>query len=145
MQRPGGGRPREIEVLFDPGKPEKDLYDALAEQQAELLEINSSQLRRFFGEIKDLFRQFNALIAGISDAEQKENVYRTKIEPRFKLVRSKVAYASRPGGQSTIPREFAQFLEQAISKVNNSVDFARFVTHLEAVVGFMYGKGKVKK
>ncbi len=130
-------------VLFDPARTEKELYDELAERQAERLEINSSQLRRFFGEVKDLFRQFTALIAGETDDQRKDAVYRQKIEPRFKMVRSKVAYAMRKGGRAPLRREFAEFLQQGISRVTDHQQFTRFVLHFEAVVGFMYGKEKV--
>jgi CRISPR type III-A-associated protein Csm2 len=132
-------------VLFDPSKPDKELFDGLAEQQADMLEINSSQLRRFFGEIKDLYRQFNAQVAGEAEESKKEQVYKQRIEPRFKMVRSKVAYASRPGGQAKVSAEFARFLQDGIKKVADHKQFVRFVMHLEAVVGFMYGKGKVRQ
>ena len=120
------------------------MYDTLAEEQADMLEINSAQLRRFFGEIKDLYRQFNSLTAGKTDDSERAQVYRERIEPRFKLIRSKVAYAKRSGGQSQLKREFAEFLEQDIASVSDHRQFAKFVTHLEAVIGFMYGKGKVR-
>ncbi len=143
---PGGHRSRpEIEVLFDPSKPDVELFDTLAERQAEMLEVNSAQLRRFFGEIKDLYRQFNALTAGTNNDAEKQAVYRQRIEPRFKMVRSKVAYATRAGGQARLPREFAQFVQQGIERVADHKQFVRFVMHFEAVVGFMYGKGKVKQ
>jgi CRISPR-associated protein Csm2 len=136
-------RDQSAKPLFDPTRPESELFDTLAETQAEQLEkINSSQLRRFFGEIKDLYRRFNALTAGKNDQEKKD-IYRTHIEPLFKMVRSKVSYATR-AGQSKVPRSFAEFLEGGIAKVQNHEDYRRFVLHLEAVVGFMYGKGKVE-
>jgi len=136
-------RDQSAKTLFDPKRPESELFDTLAEQQADQLErINSSQLRRFFGEIKDLYRRFNALTAGKNDQEKKD-IYRTHIEPLFKMVRSKVSYATR-AGQSKVPRSFAEFLETGIAKVQNPEDYRRFVLHLEAVVGFMYGKGKVE-
>jgi hypothetical protein len=41
------------QALFDPSKPRTELVDQLAEKQAEQLrEVTSSQLRRFFGEVK---------------------------------------------------------------------------------------------
>jgi CRISPR type III-A-associated protein Csm2 len=147
----GGSNPRQehrtnVQVLFDPGKPDAELFDALAEKQAEQLQINSNQLRRFFGELKELYRQFNALVANeAGDEKKQEAVYRLKIEPRFKMIRSKVAYATRAGGQSKLPAEFAQFFQEGIQKVTDHRQFVRFVMHVEAVVGFMYGKGKVRQ
>ncbi len=132
-----------VAALFDPQKTEQELYDSLAEQQAEQLEpINSSQLRKFFGEIKDLYRQFDSLTATANDAD-KDRIYREKIEARFKMVRSKVAYAERPSAR--LAKSFAGFLKHGIKQVQNGRDFTRFVHHFEAVVGFMYGLEKVRK
>ena len=137
-----------IEVLFDPSKEDTELFDTLAEQQANQFPdrfINSAQLRRFFGEIKDLYRQFNALAAGEATEAKKQEAYRREVEPRFKMIRSKVAYATRPGGQAKLPSEFARFLQEGIHKVTDHRQFRRFVMHVEAVVGFMYGKDKVRQ
>lgn len=138
----GGGEAPSFTPLFDPKKPEQELYDTLAEQQAEQLEINSSQLRKFFGEVKELYRQFDTSTATASDAE-KDRIYQEKIEARFKMLRSKVAYAKRPSIR--LNRAFAAFLEHGISAVKNRTDFVRFVHHFEAVVGFMYGNERVKQ
>lgn len=145
-----GRRNGPFKVLFNPAVEDRDLYDTLAEQQAMAMPsgrdaINSSQLRRFFGEVKDLYRQYNALVAGKPDPAQRAEIYRRQIEPRFKLVRSKVAYANRPGGQGKIPDEFSRFLSDGIAKVRDHEQFVRFVTHFEAVVGFMYGNDRVSK
>lgn len=131
-----------VSILFDLEKTDTELFDTLAEKQAEQLEINSSQLRRFFGELKDLYRQWRSVVANRSD-EERETIYRAQFEPRFKMIRSKVSYATRSGGQAKLDRRFADFLMGCIAKVNSSRDFERFITFFEAVVGFMYGKGKV--
>ena len=148
QRREGGHRPNQggapITVLFDPDKPEQELYDTLAETQAQALQINSSQLRKFFGEAKDLYRQFNALTAAATNDTEKDRVYRERIEARFRMLRSKVSYAQRRGGQAPLDDGFATFLKQAIQKVKNHQHFVRFILHFEAVVGFMYGLGKVR-
>lgn len=63
------------------------------------------------------------------------------------MIRSKVAYGSRQGSQGKLTKEFADMLKHGIAKVRpgNKEDFIKFVMHLEAVVGFMYGKGKISK
>ena len=137
-------------VCFDPEASPTDLFDTKAEQQAKAFPegrdaVNSSQLRRFFGEVKDLYRQFEARAKPL-DENEREQIYRQEIEPRFKMVRSKVSYASR-AGQSKVPEDFAKFLKTGIERVRpgNVQDFRHFVMHFEAVVGFMYGLGKVSK
>ncbi len=137
----GSGRSSAGPPTFDPSKPLVDLVDRLAEEQARIITesrekkgLGSSQLRRFFGDVKDLYRQW-----------QRGADYREQIEPRFKMIRSKASYASRPGSQTSIPREFHEFLDNGVSKVTNEEQFKAFVQHFEAVVGFLYGSGKVGK
>lgn len=143
--RPEQTRKLAAKVYFDPKCSDAELFDTLAEQQCDALEkINSTQLRRFFGEIKDLYRRFSSLTVAC-DPEETQEVYQTTIEPLFKMVRSKVSYATRAGGQSKLNEKFARMLSEGIAKVNDPEQFRRFVLHLEAVVGFMYGKGKVTR
>ena len=144
------GRQADTGPFFDPQESETRLYDELAEKQAKAMpdnrkhRITSSQLRRFYGEIKTLHRQYDAATRG-QGRERKNEIYQRSFEPQFRMVRSKVAYAGRRSGQSGVPKEFATMLEKGISKVRNgrSEDFEKFVTHLEAVVGFMYGRDRV--
>ncbi len=155
-RNPGGGgvrtsnRPNDrgakstVTVYFDPSKSEAELFNELAEKQCDALEkINSNQLRRFFGEIKDLYRRYESLTASVSEPPEREKIYRDRIEPLFKMVRSKVSYATRAGGQSKLNSGFAQMLSEGIQKVHDPDQFRKFVMHLEAVVGFMYGNDKV--
>lgn len=159
--RPGGGRPNQhgggggaqnrgprpanpANSLFDVSKPDAELYDQIAEKQADIFaqldrRIPSSQLRRFFGEVKELFRRFNSQTAANSNKTE-DDVYRQSIEPQFRMIRSKVAYTLGRQGSSSVPREFADFLSEGIKKVDSAKNFRRFVLHFEAVVGFMYGK-----
>lgn len=147
-QQGGGSAP--MQLFFDPDKPEVELYDHLAEQQADAMPgdngwggINSNQLRKYFGEIKGLYLQYQAM-AGQQPAGE---YYIQSIEPRFKMIRSKVSYGKRAGGQGKLSKEFADLIDLGIQKVRpgNNADFEKFVMHLEAVVGFMYGKGKIKQ
>ena len=129
--------------IFTPQESDARLLDELAEKQADQMDvINSSQLRRFFGEVKDLYRRFDTRVASGSAGD---DVYRAEIEPAFKMIRSKVSYAARPGGQSSIPPSFREFLDNGVKQVQTADHFRRFVMHFEAVVGFMYGKDKVRK
>jgi len=138
------------QVFFKPDLPEVDLLDSLAEKQADAMPgeagrggINSNQLRKYFGEIKDLYLQYQAKSAQQNPGE----VYMKSIEPRFKMIRSKVSYGSRQGSQGKLSKEFARMISEGIARVRpkNHHDFELFVMHLEAVVGFMYGKGKISK
>ncbi len=132
--RGGGSAP--AAPLFDPAKPLAELVDTLAEKQAEAFgagELKSAQLRRFFGEAKNLYRQ---LESGTD--------YKTAIEPQFKMLRSKASYAWRNGASGRkIPRVFHDFIDHGVQKVNSEESFCKFIRHFEAVVGFLYGLGRV--
>ncbi|MGC9455734.1 MAG: type III-A CRISPR-associated protein Csm2 [Phycisphaerae bacterium] len=116
---------------FDPQTSQKDLVDGLAEKQADIFgrDLNSSQLRRFFGEVKDMFRRL-----------EQNQPYETTIEPQFKMLRSKSYYAQHKGGGQGVPQSFTKFIDNAVQKVSNEEQFRLFVKHFEAVVGFWYGK-----
>ncbi len=123
--------------LFDPAKPRAELVDTLAEEQACRFpdgpdRLNSSQLRRFFGEVKDLLKRLDA-----------GRDYKTEIEPMFKMLRSKASYAYRNGQNNKIPEAFHEFIKNGVNKVTDEEQFRLFVQHFEAVVGFLYGTRKV--
>lgn len=130
------GRPANP-VLFDPARPEAELYDTLAEQQAEKYkeqEISSSQLRKFFGEVKDLYRRL----------QQDPERWDREIKPRFKKLRSMAMYLCPPErSKQKIPERFRDFIMACVERVQTKDEFCKFVLHFEALVGFMYGKGKV--
>lgn len=130
-------------VYFDPAKSEVELYDDLAEKQADQFssrdKITSHQLRRFFTEVKELYRIFESRCAANDSEETRKAEYDKYIAARFKMMRSKVFYAEKQKS-GKLPPPFATFLKESIRKVNTHSDFSKFVKHFEAVVGFMYGK-----
>lgn len=132
-------------VYYSPDQSQRDLLDSLAEKQAEVLEVNSAQLRRFFGHIKELYRRYQSQAATCPDAAGRKEIFERSIEPLFRMVRSKVAYARRQKKQSVLSNSFADFLETSIQRVplGDPAAFETYVLHLEAVVGFMYGNKKV--
>jgi len=131
---PQTSKPVEAAYYRDPQKTllNPDLLDKYAEEQAGLLhtKINSAQIRRFFGEIKNLYLR---LTQGRTWSE---------LEPMFRMIKSKVAYAQ---GTDRVTQEFGDFLIFNINKVKDQKDFEAFVMFFEAVLGFAYGKGMVKK
>lgn len=89
--------------------------------------ITSSQLRRFFGELRQLEKKVND--RGF-DA----------VIPLIKMVKSKASYAANPSKQK-IPNSFKDFLFKNINEIHSRKDFEAFMLHFEAVVGFLYGMG----
>ena len=87
--------------------------------------LSSAQLRRFFGELRQLEKKVKAI--GFE-----------KVKPLIKMVKSKASYAANPSNPK-IPRTFKEFLINNIDEINSEKDFEAFMLHFEAVVGFFYG------
>lgn len=138
---PGGGGPgREWppkpdeynpDYFVEKGHLKESLLTSFAEDQATAFvqdRLNSSQLRKFYHEVK-------ALEAKIEAGGFEANA------PFVKMLRSKVAYACPVRGDRKIPESFARFLWKHIEQVRSEKDFKAFGTVFEAIVGFFYGKG----
>jgi CRISPR type III-A-associated protein Csm2 len=137
---PGGGsgtewppkpEPYLTDYFFENGHLKESLLTSFAEDQAVAFvreRLNSSQLRKFYHEVK-------ALEAKIDAGGFETNA------PLIKMLRSKVAYACPVRGDKKIPESFARFLWKHVDQVRSEKDFKAFCTVFEAVVGFFYGKG----
>lgn len=87
--------------------------------------LSSAQLRRFFGEFRQLEKKVRAL--GFD-----------RVKPLIKMIKSKASYAANPSNPK-IPRTFKQFLIDNVNAIETENDFKAFMLHFEAVVGFFYG------
>ena len=87
--------------------------------------LSSAQLRRFFGEFRQLEKKVNLM--GFE-----------KVKPLIKMVKSKASYAANPSNPK-IPPSFKAFLIENVDNINGKEDFEAFMLHFEAVVGFFYG------
>lgn len=97
--------------------------------------LNSAQLRRFYGDLKNLERK----LAFRQQAGKEADPF-LAVLPLVKMVRSKVAYASNPRN-AKIPQAFKRWLDENIDAIETAEDFKAFMLHFEAVVGFCYGLG----
>jgi CRISPR-associated protein Csm2 len=111
-----------VPLRFDPKKKrEEPTRDA----------IKNSQLRKFFGEFKNLQRQ---LEQKRGDEEKREEIF-LSLKPMVKMANAKVAYAKARG---VVPESFAQWLKKNVTAVDTAKDFTAFMYHFEAIVGFCY-------
>ena len=107
----------------------KELLTDKACQQARTLvqdRLKSSQLRKYFNEVRSLEIQVKAKDYPV-------------VEPLIKMMKSKVAYGMR--STTRLPESFKGFINSAIDEINDKKDFIAFVKYFEAVVGFFYGEG----
>lgn len=97
--------------------------------------LNSAQLRRFYGDMKNLERKLD-----FRQQTGNETDPFLAVLPLVKMVKSKVAYASNPRN-AKVPPSFADWLKKNIDAIETADDFKAFMLHFEAVVGFCYGLG----
>jgi CRISPR-associated protein Csm2 len=136
-----------IQVSFNGTVPLEKLFDEKALEQAKQFpdikrkrrdrsdkrtELSKSQIRRFFGEVKNL------------QIKHKQSLDKDKswiqIKPMVMMLKSKAFYAE---GTNKIPKEFKEFIVENISKVNTKEEFETFVNYFEAVLAFAYGEEKI--
>ena len=93
--------------------------------------LNSAQLRRFYGDLKNLERIFECKRLAKSETDPFLSILHL-----VKMVKSKTSYASKK-----VPPEFGKWLNKHIDAIETADDFKAFMLHFEAVVGFCYGLG----
>lgn len=92
--------------------------------------INSAQLRRFYGDVKNLEMRWQ-------NSKKKDQAFRD-ILPMIKLLKAKAAYANK---RTLVPDSFRDWIWDNVDLINNEDDFKAFLLYFEAVVGFCYGNG----
>ena len=92
--------------------------------------IKSSQLRKFYAEVKSLERAW--------EYQKRSETAFMGILPQIKILKAKAAYAH---ARETVPYEFTIWLNKHVDSIETTKDFKAFLLHFEAVVGFCYGEG----
>jgi CRISPR-associated protein Csm2 len=92
--------------------------------------IKSSQLRKFYADVKSLERTW--------EYQKRSEAAFLGILPQIKILKAKAAYAQ---GRGVVPPAFTQWVNTHVDAVSTSADFKAFLLHFEAVVGFCYGEG----
>ena len=116
------------------GVMKRDLLDKEAKKVAEDImndepKLSVTQLRRFYGEFKFLEKKYHSYGIDVT-------------LPLVKMVKSKAAYAAN---QKKIPRSFRKFLDTYVDYIEDEKEFEAFMLFFEAVVGFCYGTGKLRR
>ncbi|WP_165067791.1 type III-A CRISPR-associated protein Csm2 [Desulfovibrio sp. ZJ200] len=120
-----------IEYYKDKAKQELNpvWVDSRAEETArsftERPEIKTSQLRRFYADVKSLERQ-------LLDARDEQAAF-CRILPMIKLLKAKSEYALK---RKVVPESFKTWLWKNVDSIEDVCDFKAFLLHFEAVVGF---------
>ena len=91
--------------------------------------IKSSQLRKFYADVKSLERTW--------EYQKRSEAAFLGILPQIKILKAKAAYAQ---GRGVVPPAFTQWMNSHVDAVSTAADFKAFLLHFEAVVGFCYGE-----
>lgn len=94
-------------------------------------ELKAAQLRKFYGEVKNLELR-------LKSSADKKATFR-QILPLIKLLKAKGAYACK---RKVVPDAFKTWLTTNVDAVEDIKDFEAFLLYFEAVVGFCYGEAK---
>lgn len=109
-----------------------ELIEKKAKEKGHLFankKLTRAQIRRFFHDVKSLQAKVEAQSFEV-------------VKPLIKMLKSKVAYASRAGGQQSIPKEFKDFINECVDNINEKKDFDAFCLYFEAVLGFYYEESR---
>lgn len=101
----------------------------VAEKFASTSSVNKTQLRKFYGDVKNLEQIWNN--------QQKSYVAFKVILPQIKMLKAKVAYAR---SRELVKDSFVLWINDNVKQIDEPNDFRAFLLHFEAVVGFCYGK-----
>lgn len=115
----------------------KDLFDTEALNRVNRWgNLTTSQLRKYYNEIKNLENRFINLSEGNKD--KMEETWKD-IHPLLVMVKAKISY-DIGRGEAGVTEGFKKYLEDCIDSVNNYKDFEAFTKFFEACVGYYYGK-----
>ncbi|MBN2532132.1 MAG: type III-A CRISPR-associated protein Csm2 [Spirochaetales bacterium] len=92
------------------------------------------QIRKFYDDFKIIERQMLE-----SKENDKEENFRKKLLPRIQFVRAKIAYAAgrkKEGNKPLIPREFKEYMDREIKKIQTREDFKNFLLHYQAIIAY---------
>lgn len=103
--------------------------------------VKSTQMRRFYGDVKELETRIERESKGAEIFESNEPQKLAPYLALIRLLKSKAAYAA---GRKTVSRAFEDFIAKSVDQIKTPKDFRAFVLFFEAIVGYYYGAGGEK-
>ena len=111
-----------------------ELLESEAEQQAQKFsELNTTQLRKFFNEVKALEKR-------LKDNGDSDEYFNKNLIPLIKMLKAKVSYSLARQDKKDFQqfKYFEEFLKRNIDNIKNKQDFKFFILHFESVIGYYY-------
>ena len=95
------------------------------------VQVSSSQLRAFYGDVKAL----ETKIAGGGEGAFDRFYY------QIKMLKSKASYVQGKRSGGRVSEAFRDYISRRIDAIHNEEDFRAFLKFFESTVGFYYGAG----
>ena len=95
------------------------------------VQVSSSQLRSFYGDVKALEKK----IAGGGEGAFDRFYY------QIKMLKSKASYVQGKRSGGRVSREFRDYIHKCVDAIDDEEDFRAFLKFFESTVGFYYGAG----
>ncbi len=106
-------------------------YGTLFASRDRNVQVSSSQLRAFYGDVKALEQK---IIQGGEGAFD-------KFYYLVKMIKSKASYVQGKKTGKRVSREFRDYIHKCVDAINTEDDFEAFLKFFESTVGFYYGAG----
>jgi len=103
-----------------------------AEEIRNRKELNSSQFRNYFQELRALEARYQA------DRQRDPEGAWLTLEPQLQLFKAKLAYGARKDGPLMKAAVFRNFLEDVINSIKDARDFEAALLFVEAVLAYFY-------
>ena len=103
--------------------------------------VTKSQLRAFYSEVKVIENKIKNQSGEFEEESFKKNLY------RILMLKSKAIYRTENKG-SGLPKSFGNFIKKNVERIqmeNSTKSFENFSIFFEAVVGYCYGRPKIKE
>ena len=95
------------------------------------VQVSSSQLRAFFGDVKALEKKIP-----IGDQEAFERFYY-----QIMMLKSKASYVQGKKSGGRVSKAFRDYIHKCVDAIVTEQDFRAFLKFFESTVGFYYGAG----
>ena len=114
-----------------------ELFNEEARRVAEKLrggrdELNSSQFRNYFQELRALAARYRA------DQQRDPEAAWLTLEPQLQLFKAKLAYGARKDGPLEKAGNFRKFLDEVVDSIREARDFEAALLYVEAVLAYFY-------
>ena len=95
------------------------------------VQVSSTQLRPFYGDVKALEKRV---------ADGGEGAF-DRFKYQIKMLKSKASYVQGKRSGKRVSKEFRNYIHKCVDAIDNEEDFKAFVKFFESTVGFYYGAG----